>query len=66
MVDLFAEHKLDYQLAASGDHRLIPTESAIQTCENHAITVNSDMDPNFQKRAWHHALNQIIIRLNML
>ena len=66
MVQLFEDLNLDYQLVAPGDHRLLSTERAIQAFKNHFIAVRSGMDSQFSKRAWHHALYQIVITLNML
>ena len=66
MVQLFKDQNLDYQLVAPSDHRLLSAERAIQTFKNHLICVCSGMHPHFPKRAWHHALYQIVITLNML
>ena len=66
MVQLFEDQNLDYQLVAPGDHQLLSAKRAIQIFKNHLIAVCSGMDSNFPKCAWHHALYQIIITLNML
>ena len=66
MVQLFEDLNLDYQLVAPGDHRLFSTEQAIQTFKNHFIAVYSGMNSQFPKRAWNHALYQIVNTLNML
>ena len=49
MVQLSKGDKLDYQLAASRDNRLIQAERAIQIFKNHFIAVCSGMDPHFFK-----------------
>ena len=47
MVKLIEDNKLDYQLAAAGDHQLMPAERAIQTTKNCFIAVPSGIDPAF-------------------
>ena len=66
MIQLFEDQNLDYQLVAPSDHQLLSAKRSIQTLKNHFIAIRSGMDPNFPKRAWHHALYQIVITLNML
>ena len=51
MVKLIEDNKLDYQLAALGDHQLMPAERAIQTLKNHFIAVCSEIDSAFLVRA---------------
>ena len=51
MVKLIEDNKLDYKLAAPGDHQLMPLERAIQTLKNHFVTVRSGTDPAFLARA---------------
>ena len=65
-VQLFEDQNLDYQLVVPGGHRLLSAERVIQMFKNHFIAVCSGMNFHFLKRAWHHALYQIVITLNML
>ena len=51
MVQLFEAQNLDYQLVASGDHRLLSAERAIQTFKNHFIVIRSGMNSHFPKHA---------------
>ena len=60
MVQLFDDQKLDYQLVARGDHRLLSAERAIQTF------VRTGIDSSFLKQSWNHALYRLVIILNML
>ena len=66
MVQLFEAQNLNYQLVAPSDHRLLSAERAIQTFKNQFIAICSGMHSHFSKRAWHHALYQIVITLDML
>ena len=66
MVTLIEDNNLNYQLAAPGDHPLMPAERAIQTFKNHFIAVRSGTDPVFPERAWHHILEHVVVTLNML
>ena len=57
---------LNYQMAAPGDHWLMPAEQAIRTFKNHFITIYSGTDPGFPEQAWHHILEQAVTTLNIL
>ena len=67
MVKLTKEDKgLDYQVAAPGDHCLMPAEQAIGMFKNHFIAILSGTDLSFWKQAWYHILEQAVITLNTI
>ena len=61
-----SKNKLDYQLAAPRDNRLMLVERAIQMLKNHFIAVRNGTDPAFPTRVWSHILEHVVVTLNML
>ena len=59
------DDKLDYQLAAPGDHRLNYAERAIQDFKSHFISILSGTDSSFPKDKWDLLLDHAEVTLNI-
>ena len=59
-------NNLDYQYAASGDHRLNPAEREIQTFKNHLISIINGADATFPENQWDRLIYFAMITLCML
>ena len=66
LIEAIETRKLQYQLAAPGDHRLNPAERAIQTFKNHFITGLNGVHPTYPKNCWDLLLPQSFMTLNMM
>jgi hypothetical protein len=66
LISKIESDKLDYQLAAPGDHRLNFTERhGIQKFKNHLISMMSGTDPSFPRNCWDLLLHQAEITVNL-
>ena len=66
LISKIEDDKLDYQLAAPGDHRLNFTERhGIQNFKNHLISMMSGTDPSFPRNCWDLLLHQAEITVNL-
>ena len=60
------KEKMDYQIAAPGDHRLNFAERAIQTFKNHFVSALHGCDPKFPANQWDRLVPQAVMTLNMV
>ena len=66
LISKIESDKLDYQLAAPGDHRLNFTERhGIQNFKNHLVSMMSGTDPSFPRNRWDLLLPQAEITVNL-
>ena len=52
LIDEIQANNIDYQYAAADDHRLNPSEGAIQTFKNHLISIPNGADSTFPANQW--------------
>ena len=62
----FKKQGLDYQLASSGDHRVVDAERAIGIFKNHFIAIRSRTHPDFPNKGCSHLIRHAVITMNML
>ena len=60
------ERNLTYQIASSGDHRLLPVERVIQTFKNRFISILYGADRTFPINQWDRLFPQTVMTLNMV
>ena len=66
MITRMEQEKMDFQIAAPGDHRLNFAERAIQTFKNHFVSVLHGCDPQFPANQWDRLVPQAVMTLNMV
>ena len=66
LIDSIEKKGLQYQLASPHDHRLNPSERAVQTWKNHFISNLHGYDRGFPPYKWCEMIRQCEMTLNML